>query len=330
MMLKSTHGRRLLKQANVYLNETIGVVFELVHASLPSLPYYLKDRFDLASAKLLGRPILLAVPLGPDAERRLSGKTLGPLSNATNGQFVLLLNGVSAPERRSLIKSGYSFIVPGLQLYVPSLGIDLNERFPRPKSESAEQLSPTAQLLLIAQLLGHPVSGSSASSLARRYRFSAMSMSRAFDELEQLELATFEFRGKAKHIFFNVPSDALFNKCKSLLRSPIRKVRAVTQQPGIPMLLSGESALSNWTMINSPSIPVFAIPATMWKDVANYSPEASAWDQRAAYIETWSYDPKLLSESHTVDKLSLWLTVRDSRDPRIEEAADQLLEQVGL
>jgi len=50
-------------------------------------------------------------------------------------------------------------------------------------------MSPTTQVVILAALLGHDVNDASLTQLAERYQVAIMSMSRAFDELEALELA---------------------------------------------------------------------------------------------------------------------------------------------
>jgi len=45
-------------------------------------------------------------------------------------------------------------------------------------------------------------------------------------------------------------------------------------------------------------------------------------------LETWSYDPRQLSAGPAVDRLSLYLSLEDRRDERVEQAADMLLEDM--
>ena len=47
------------------------------------------------------------------------------------------------------------------------------------------------------------------------------------------------------------------------------------------------------------------------------------------YVEGWKYDPRLLAGNDgLVDPLSLYLTLRENVDPRIEEARESMLEKV--
>lgn len=43
-------------------------------------------------------------------------------------------------------------------------------------------------------------------------------------------------------------------------------------------------------------------------------------------IESWAYDPALLSDGECVDELSLCLSLADSPDERIQQQVDKLLE----
>jgi hypothetical protein len=45
-------------------------------------------------------------------------------------------------------------------------------------------------------------------------------------------------------------------------------------------------------------------------------------------VQTWTYDPAALADRNVVDRLSLYLSVRDHSDERVAQAAEQLLESL--
>jgi hypothetical protein len=49
-------------------------------------------------------------------------------------------------------------------------------------------------------------------------------------------------------------------------------------------------------------------------------------EQATAKIEVWSYEPKLLGDNEAVDPLSLYLSLRNSADERIQQQIELLLE----
>ena len=67
---------------------------------------------------------------------------------------VYVTEALASYERRHLIAKKVPFIVPGNQLFLPELGIDLREYF-RGRAPTADvHLSPATQAVLIATLLG--------------------------------------------------------------------------------------------------------------------------------------------------------------------------------
>jgi hypothetical protein len=70
------------------------------------------------------------------------------------------------------------------------------------------------------------------------------------------------------------------------------------------------------------------VPAFAWKRIAEDCGLESSWDhdERRQTVQTWAYDPQLLSEDGTADRISLYLSTRHDPDERIAQAAEQLLE----
>ena len=64
----------------------------------------------------------------------------------------------------------------------------------------------------------------------------------------------------------------------------------------------------------------------------------SAWEKKSSMrlqnsddqyeVQLWRYDPKKLVTDHCVDRLSLALALGDDRDERVEEAVEEMLQQV--
>src|SRR3546814_12165480 len=73
------------------------------------------------------------------------------------GRLVLVLEGVPAALRRRLVEKRVAFISPGTQFYVPEAFLDLRETYSSQPAAPSEQLSPTAQVLVLAALLGHEI-----------------------------------------------------------------------------------------------------------------------------------------------------------------------------
>ena len=80
-------------------------------------------------------------------------------------------------------------------------------------------------------------------------------------------------------------------------------------------------------MLSPPAGPVVALGARNWAAVKQGLQgreipfaEPGAWE-----IQVWSYDPNLCAADNTVDRLSLYLSLRDDRDERVEGALDEMM-----
>lgn len=94
------------------------------------------------------------------------------------------------------------------------------------------------------------------------------------------------------------------------------------------MLLAGETALADLTNLATRALPTYAIDATEWQQfferhgIEDYHYEYEG----EAIIETWRYDPAVLSVDSTVDPLSLYARYWNDPDERVAQAANVLLE----
>jgi hypothetical protein len=327
--------RRFFDTLRSYVDLVLQTPFEIdgpVDSSI--LPAFLSQRYSLVAGQILRHQCVLMVPQN-DAE--LTPATVAKHRDQLRRHFptalvILATSRLSNHNRHRLIAQHVSFIVPGNQLFVPELALDLREHFRSEPDLPAESLSPTGQVLVLAALLER-LEQDTASTLAARFHYSAMSMSRAIAELEALQLVEIEPAGKFRHFLFHLPRRELWRRTRGMLRSPVRKRRRIRRPGGDTDLpLAGESALAERTDLSHPRIEVRAIAASDWKAFArrNDLDEPLHWDDPAIELETWSYDPLLLGDRGEVDPISLWLSLPDSADERVGAAKDRLLEQVGL
>lgn len=247
-----------------------------------------------------------------------------------DGTVVYACKQMSSALRARLVSKGVPFAVPGNQLYIPQLATDLREHYRSPDRGRGEFLSPIAQLVLFHYALRQPYDHATPSMLAGDLKYSAMSIGRAFDELAGRELATVEKLGREKVLTFTDSPRNLIERSKAALRSPVRGSHAVRfKHARPPMLLAGEAALAELTNLAAPALATFAIDADHRQQ---FFEEHAIEDFHYAYeaeaiIETWRYDPAVLSPGNTVDLFSLYALYRNDPDERVAQAADKLLER---
>ena len=81
-------------------------------------------------------------------------------------------------------------------------------------------------------------------------------------------------------------------------------------------------------MVNEPQQQVVAITA----EVAQHARQAGIFFEPREIadgiaVQVWRYEPGMQAKEKTVDPLSLWLSLRDTRDDRIQMALDDVEEQ---
>jgi len=326
--------RALASATDTYARESFGAHLNLDPIKPLELPHFLLDRYSLWRGELLDGPAIFILPqngsVGGVEEFLKHRQQMRQRLDA--GLIVLVLDGVSAALRRRLVDRRVAFIVPGTQIYIPEALLDLRETYSGGPATPSEQLSPTAQVLIIAALLGHDVDDANMTQLADRYRVAIMSISRAVDELEAMKLAQSRHIGRQRRLRLRLDGGELWRAVEERLQSPVRKSRFVLGQlPLGETVLAGASALARYTMLAEPKTECRAMPAFAWKRLSADIELAPSWeqDERRLEVQTWTYDPQLLGADETADRISLYLSARHDPDERVAQAAMQLLEPFG-
>jgi DNA-binding MarR family transcriptional regulator len=298
-----------------------------------ALPLFLRERYAVFSTRLFGRKSLLAVgaeggEIGSPGEYR---KHEEALKLKLGEPVVLILPILPSYARNRMVQMGIPFIVPGSQTFIPISLIDLRERFPQPNSKRRETLSPAAQCTVLYHLLRGPLAGISLKDIARKIHYSPMRMTKVKDELEAGEICKVVQSGRSMFLDFKATGRVLWEQVKPQLRSPVKKTRWVQwAKPAEPALLAGMSALSLRTMIAADRLPTYALPLAVFQDFLGRGLYADCHDadNATAKIEVWSYNPHLLGDDRMVDPLSLYLSLRNLSDERVQQQLEQLIEEI--
>jgi DNA-binding MarR family transcriptional regulator len=291
-----------------------------------SLPAFVRETYALMVAGVLGTQCLFLVdravhPTTPAAIR----KHIFEVQKRWEGEVIYVAQGIDSARRKQLIDQKIPFVVPGNQVYLPMLGIDLREHFKSVRGP-LQSLSPAAQAAFL-HVLQHPEKGAlSPQEMAGSLGFSSMSMSRAFDELESAGLARGSRAGKRRLMELAGKKGDLWERALPLLRSP------VAESMNVPTDLldgpaAGLTALAFYTSIAEPRIPVIAVSAATWRPIRNRlaHEQPGETDAPQVEVEAWTYPPRAVLDGPVVDRLSLFLSLRGTTDERVEAALGELL-----
>lgn len=316
-----------------YLNKTLGLrVAVRPWAAGNRLPIFLKQAYEFYVLEILGRECLAIVERGSDEVSPATiRKHTEHLVAKFPGDVIYVRERVAAYQRKRLIEQRVPFIVPGNQLYLPSFGIDLRE-FYRKLHETPEAFSPAAQLVLLYLLLRAPAGPHTPNELAKRLGYSKMSMSRVLQELENRPFARTETVGRNRRLVIADDRHQVWEDALPFLRNPATK-RCYVNRPSIPIggVTAGLSALARYSMLSAASQKTVAMTAARWRAIrAQYDLElASPSDTETVAVEVWSYNPLTLAEDGFVDRLSLFLSLRETSDERIEAALAEMMETLA-
>jgi hypothetical protein len=319
-----------------YLQEVLGIDAPGVKpwARADELPYFLRDAFQFSELELLGQPIVLVIGRAEAKQSLSEVRTWLDKVKALAGQpAVYVTDALASYDRRRLIEQKVPFIVPGNQLYLPDLGLDLREYFRQRAPATEAALSPSAQAMLITALLRQPwQSDWQPAKVAVALGYTPMTLSRAVKELTAAGLATAYTVGRARWLRMEFPPEQVWERAKPALRTPVKRTVWVAAHGIVarrPSRIAGLSALALYSMLTEPKWPVHALTAADWKAATDTGvrelpePEAGAQEW-----QLWSYSPALMPDATTVDPLSLTLSLQESADDRIQLALDELKGQL--
>jgi DNA-binding MarR family transcriptional regulator len=293
-----------------------------------SLPAFVELKYKLYDARIAGRRCVIIATEDNVTKPSDIAKHVALVRGTVDAAVVFAAPSLSAHNRSRMISQNVSFVVPGNQLYIPELAVDLREHFRAAKPQHADGLSPAAQAVLFHHLLHLHAQATTPSEIAECLNYSRMSIGRAFDDLAVLQLAKAERRGRERYLVFNTEGRKLLESARKLLRSPVRAVKYV-KRPSVTtnLKLAGEAALAELTDLSRPKRDTYAAPAAEWKSIMRAFKLVEVSEHETDFsVETWSYDPAGLSSGRVVDSLSLYAQFSGHHDERVAMAAEKLLE----
>ena len=310
-----------------YLKDTLGLTANIKSwAGKSTLPYFLHDAYEFASIELLGGHYVLMFARDQAESAAKVRKDRDTLEKASGEVAIYVTQVLSSYERKRLVGQRVPFIVPGNQLYLPDLGIDLREYFRQRREAPDKGLSPATQAFLICALLNPWKADVHPAELADGLGYTSMTLSRAVKELENAGLASVVRVGRERWLRFEDNAQAVWTKALPLLRDPVKQSVWAMPNPIVQQQsrFAGESALAHATLLAEPAHPVYAISSELWKHAQELGMHAiPSPEPGACRWQIWRYDPSISPVAGTVDPLSLILSLRNERDERVQHALSE-------
>ena len=323
-----------VKKLRNYLKKVISENFlltKLPEADYAGLPLFYRDAYSFYRLQWLNQIILLAISTAEDGLSPSEyTKQVDFLKKHLNRPVVVVLPYLESYKRTRLIQYGVPFIVPDQQLFIPPFA-DLRERFSKRPLNKKNHLSAAAQLVLIHHLFKKDTNIYQLNELAKILGYSAMTLTTVRVEFIKAGLCISVDNERNRYIGFTTTGKELWKKAMPLLISPIAKTIWAKWKLGENNLpRTGISALASYTMINDDQQQSFACRNTLLKELLQNGMLIEVQDKENAdcRIESWKYSPDILSDKGNVDRLSLYLSMKDSPDERVQAGLDRILENM--
>ena len=287
------------------------------------LPMYMAEQYDIQGALLNGCKCIILSPTGELPTLPALKKQIKKIQEIEPVPVVLKLSAVSFYRRKNLIENRIPFFT-NRQAYFPFMGTYLEKENTEPV-ETKKLMFSTQQLVLLYLYSGKKKFY--ASDALQVLPFTAMTLSRAVRQIEMLDFFTVTKDGVHKVIEAKESRKALFEKMKMYLSTPVRREGYIEKAKWTEnMVLAGETALAEQTMLNPEKVRTYAVFA---KNIDKKLLTRELIDpEKQIRVELWEYDPRQFSKDGMADTLSLALSLKDHKDERIEEAVESLLEKV--
>jgi hypothetical protein len=129
-----------------------------------------------------------------------------------------------------------------------------------------------------------------------------------------------------KNIFFEYTKRELWEKSQKFLSSPVKKILYSDKMQEDTFSISGINALSHYSRLNPETYDTIAVWDRLFSGLSIQYNEIEGIYK----IEIWKY-PTFMphqSDKKIVDKLSLYLSMKDDPDARVEKELEKLIENM--
>lgn len=239
---------------------------------------------------------------------------------------VVLLDSLTYNERERLINQNVFFIISDKYAYLPTLIVNVQAKKVNKRSA---KLSPAAQYLLIYHFLSeNQIVEYTIKDFEKIMPYNYVAIARAVANLIDCSLCSTEIKDNTgiKYLRFVDNKRELWAKAQSYLSTPVKKVLFCDTLPEGDFSKCGVNALSHYSHLNSEQFETLAIWDKLFRPTGNRYNEVEGLNR----IELWKYPTTMpfLHNHDVVDKLSLYLSLKDDPDARIEKELEIMIEEM--
>lgn len=321
---------RPLNSLKKYVKDTLGLTLAVRNWEHENtLPLMIREKYDFYVSVILDNEFLLMLPaFETELTPAAVGKHIKMVDEAWRGEIILVPEYIASYNRKRLIEHKVPFIVPGNQMYLPMLGVDLREHFKKTRINTVK-VSPATQVAVLHALNEKKYGPHTPSSMAKELEYSIMTMTRVFDELENTGIGEITVEGRERILRFASEGKPLWEKAREFMINPVKKrdIYVDTDNDALKDYpKAGLTGLSEYTTLSAPDLQVYALSSKEFNAAKlNILPVA---EEGAAMIEIWRYSPARFARNGVIDKFSLYLSLFGGMDISVEMALEEMMDKI--
>lgn len=289
-----------------------------------NFPLMYRVNYEFYIMKIEKQQCLLVKPKG-ETGLVILRKQQKRIEQLTGLVCVLYLTRMNYYSRDKMLEEGIPFIWENRQIYMPFLGILLNQNEAREIKPCSRVSFLTQKLLLTA--LYQNWKNVTVTLAAKELGVSKMSITRCFDEIECLEIPVLEKKGRTRMVN-GMDKKEMWKIIEPFMRNPLLQEYYLEKDIAEELVMSGNSALSEFSLLSDNVYPTYAITKTELKTYGiKERKQVPRGETPGCIVQELGY-LILFKDKTVIDPLTVFLLMgEEQEEPRVERALEEMLEE---
>ena len=309
-------NKKMNEQIKKYIEKILGISVQFYHwRGELELPFYITERYDMRLAELDDIRCIFLKPKDKLNQIGSLKRQIRRIQLEEALPVVFVFERMDPYHRDAFIHAHFPFIVTGSQLYLPFMGMYLQKKYMR-EIKASDAFQSFTQLLLF-YWYDQQENCLYMNDMAKILGCSAMTVTRAFRQLEETGLFETGKNGVKKYIKGKEERKVILKQLEDVLSSPVAETVYINREEledgteNSEYFFSGNSALVRIGIEAEQKIPCYAVNKKTFhlsgsKELLNAETQAE--------VQLWKYDPSILAKNGIVDPLSLALSFQKPLD----------------
>lgn len=292
--------------------------------NMDKFPLILRANYECYHMKVAGCECVLTVPQ-EEMNLAILRKHQKKIVQITGEHCVIYLKKMNYYARDKMLEEGISFIWEDRQVYMPFLGLMLQQKETRVLKICHKISFLTQKLLLMA--LYEEWDDVTVTMAAEKMKVSKMSITRVFDELESLDIPVLKKKGRIRKYIQIGTKKEVWAVIQPFMRTPLLREYYLEKNFSDTLIKSGISALADMSMLGDNAYPTYAVTKyEIKKREVDKEKELPKEEMPGCIVQELGYCIPF-KEGTVIDPLTVYLLLRNEDEPRIEMALEEMLEE---